>query len=142
MSGAIIVRDIMTKSVKTAKLNDKVIEAVRKMNKFNIGSIVVLKGRRPIGILTERDLLKRIVEPGMDPSIVEVKGIMSSPVVTINPETSIEDAARLMTKKGIKKLLVVEDNKLVGIVFSMDLMRAGPKLVDLLDELYQIRKAS
>lgn len=140
MSGAIIVRDIMTKSVKTAKLNDKVIEAVRKMNKFNIGSIVVLKGRRPIGILTERDLLKRIVEPGMDPSIVKVKGIMSSPVVTIHPETSIEDAAGLMAKKGIKKLLVVEDNKLVGIVSSMDLMRAGPKLVELLDELYQIRK--
>lgn len=136
MAGVFTVRDVMTKAVKTVKVNGNVKEAVQKMNKFNIGSVVVVDGRRPVGILTERDILRRIVEQCIDPSIFKVKDIMSSPVETIDPDINIEDAARLMTKKGIKKLPVVEDDSLVGIVTSMDLMRAAPELVDLIEINY------
>ena len=140
MIGAFLVRDVMTQTVKTIGTGANVREAVRKMNKFNIGSIVVTDGSRPIGILTERDILRRIVEQSIDPSMVYVKEIMSSPVTTIDPDTSVEDAARLMTKRGIKKLPVVKDGKLVGIVTSLDLMKAGPKLVDLLEDLLKLGK--
>ena len=140
MASGLLVRDIMTKTVKTVRINASVREAVRRMNKFNIGAIIVLERKRPVGILSERDILKRIVEQCIDPSTVKVKEIMSSPVITINPDNSIEDAARLMTKKGIRKLPVVEDDRLVGIVTSVDLMGAGPKLVDLLEDLLKISK--
>ncbi|MCP8305109.1 MAG: CBS domain-containing protein [archaeon] len=126
----LMVRDVMTRDVKTVGMNDSVREAVQKMNKFNIGSVVVVdtERRRPVGILTERDIL-RMVELYPEPTIFEVKRIMSTPLVTIDPNTSLEEAARVMTKRGIKRLPVVEDNKLVGMITSSDIMRASPKLV-------------
>ena len=130
----------MTRGVKTVRVDANVREAVRKMNKFDIGSIVVMQGRRPFGILTERDILRRIVEPCIEPSIVKVKEIMSHPVVTIKPDVNIEEATRLMVRKRIKKLPVVENDALVGIITSMDLMRAGPKLIDSLEDLLRISK--
>jgi len=84
--------------------------------------------------------LRRIVEPCIEPSIVKVKEIMSHPVVTIKPDVSIEEAARLMVRKRIKKLPVVENDGFVGLITSMDLMRAGPKLIDLLEDLLRISK--
>jgi len=140
MIGAFLVRDFMTQAVKTIEAGASVRDAVRKMNKFNIGSIIVTDGRRPVGILTERDILRRIVEQSIDPSLVHVKEIMSSPVTSVDPDVSVEDAARLMAKRGIKKLPVVKDGKLVGIVTSLDLMKAGPKLVDLLEDLLRVNK--
>lgn len=140
LSGVLLVRDFMTRAEKTVRIDANVREAVKKMNKFNIGSIIVMQGRRPVGILTERDILRRIVESFLEPSLIKVKEIMSHPLVTIKSDVSIEEAARLMTKKRIKKLPVVENDRLVGIITSTDLMRAGPKLVYLLEDLLRISK--
>lgn len=135
MSGTLMVRDVMTKAVKTVRFSTSVRDAVRKMNKFFIGSILVVDDNKLVGILTERDILQSIVEQGIDSSVVKVKDIMSSPVITIYPDTSIEDAAQLMANKQIKKLPVMDEGKLVGIVTSMDLMKAAPTLVKLLEDL-------
>lgn len=137
-----MVRDFMTRAVKTVRIDANVRDAVKKMNKFNIGSIVVVDGKRPVGIITERDILRRIVEEGTDPSMIEVKQIMPHPTVTIQPDASIEEAAKLMAKKRIKKLPVVENDKLVGIITTMDLTRASPKIVSLMEELLRIRHSS
>lgn len=135
-----MVRDVMTKAVKTVRVDDSVMEAVQKMNKFRISSVVVMDGKRPVGILTERDILERIVEHCIDPRVIKVRESMSSPIVTIRPHMSIEEAAGLMAQKKIKKLPVIADDKLVGIVTSMDIMRAAPKLVNLLEDLLRIGK--
>ena len=137
-AGILLVREIMIRAVKTVGVNVNVRKAVQKMNKFDIGSIVVMDGKKPVGILTERDIL-RLVEQSIDPSIIKVKEVMSSPVTTISPDTSIEDVARLMAKKGVKKLPVTEDDRLVGIVTATDIMKAGPKLIDLLEDLLRTR---
>jgi CBS domain-containing protein len=125
----------MTKAVKTVRFSISVRDAVRKMNKFFIGSILVVDDNKLVGILTERDILRSIVEQGIDSSVVKVKDVMSSPVITVYPDTSIEDAAQLMANKQIKKLPVMDEGKLVGIVTSMDLMKAAPTLVKLLEDL-------
>jgi len=140
MTGVLLVRDFMSKDVKTVRVDDTVREVVRKMNKFRISSIIVMEGKRPVGIITERDILERIVEPCMEPTAIRAKEIMSSPVISASPEVSIEDAARLMATKKIKKLTVIENGKLVGIVTSMDLMRASPKLLNLLEELRRTKQ--
>ena len=140
MTGVLLVRDFMSKDVKTVRVDDTVREAVRKMNKFRISSIIVMEGKRPVGIITERDILERIVEPCMEPTAIRAKEIMSSPVISASPEVSIEDAARLMATKKIKKLAVIENSELVGIVTSMDLMRASPKLLNLLEELRRTKQ--
>jgi len=135
LSGVILVRDVMSSPVRTIRVGDSVRNAVRKMNKFRIGCLVVMQGDRPVGILTERDIMRKVVEPCIDPSLIRVSDVMSTPITTIDPAASVEDAARLMSRKHIKKLPVVEDGRIVGIVTSTDLMRSGPELVSALTDL-------
>jgi CBS domain-containing protein len=139
MSGTLLVRDVMTKNVKTVRPFSTVKDVVRKMNKFGIGSVVVVEEDRPVGIITERDILRRIVEPFLDPGVVKAKDIMSTKLVTISGDVGVEEAARLMARGKIKKLPVVENGKLVGIVTSMDVIGANPKIVSLLEELLKTK---
>lgn len=139
MSGILLVRDVMTRGVKTIRPDDTVLEAVLKMNKFHIGSLVVTNNGRPIGIITERDILAKVVEPCMDPASVRVKDVMSKPVITIEPNAAVEEAARIMVRARIKKLPVVEGNKLLGIITTTDIVRASPTQIGILEELMRVR---
>jgi CBS domain-containing protein len=135
MEGALLVRDVMSENVRTVRSNSTITEAVRKMNKFEIGSVVVVEGDRPIGIITERDILRRVLEVTMGAEAMKAKEIMSSPLTTVNDEATVEEAARVMTDRRIKKLPVVREGKLVGIVTSTDIVRSQPKLVELLGDI-------
>lgn len=140
MAGAILVRDIMTRSVKTVRPDSTVMEAIRKMNKFDIGSIVVVHEERPVGIITGRDILRRIVEPGLDPEVVRAREVMSSPPATIREDAVVEEAAEAMTRRGIKKLPVVSGGRLIGIVTATDLVRSEPKMLSVLEGLLWTRR--
>jgi CBS domain-containing protein len=140
LSGIVLARDIMSRPVETIEVGSSVMEAVVRMNKSKHGSIMVTEKDKLVGIITERDILERIVERFLDPRKTKVNEIMSSPVITIPPDTSIEDAAKIMTEKNIKKLPVIENDTLVGIVTSMDLVKAGPKLLVLLEDLLRLGK--
>lgn len=136
MAGIVPVRDIMTAKVKTAKTESTVMEVVRKMNKFDVGSIIILdSAARPVGIITERDVLRKIVEPQLPPDTIKAMQVMSTPLVTINVDAGVEQAAKLMSERRIKKLPVVDAGKLVGIVTSMDIMRTQPRLISQLGDL-------
>jgi len=136
LTGILLVRDVMTKDVRVVRPDTSVKEVVAVMNKFDIGSIVVVQGDRPVGIITERDILKRIVEPCLTPETVTARQIMTSPVVTIDENASINEAAKLMAKKGIKRLLVTRNNdELVGIVTFTDIVTKVPDLLSILEEL-------
>lgn len=139
MSGILLVRDVMTRGVKTIRPDDTVLEAVSKMNKFHIGSVVVTNNGRPIGIITERDILVKVVEPCMDPASVRARDVMSKPVITIEPNAAVEEAARIMARARIKKLPVVEGNKLLGIITTTDIVRANPTQIGILEELMRMR---
>lgn len=135
-----MVRDVMTRSVKSVRPDSSVMEAIRKMNKFDIGAIIVVQGKRPVGIITERDILRRIVEQRLDPLVVKAREIMSSPITTIREDAAVEEAAEMMTKRRIKKLPVVSKGGLIGMVTATDLVRSAPKLVDLLEGLMWTRQ--
>lgn len=135
-----MVRDVMTRSVKSVRPDSSVMEAIRKMNKFDIGAIIVVQGKRPVGIITERDILRRIVEQRLDPLVVKAREIMSSPITTIREDAAVEEAAEMMTKRRIKKLPVVSNERLIGMVTATDLVRSAPKLVDLLEGLMWTRQ--
>jgi len=136
LAGILLVRDVMTKDVRVVRPDTSVKEVVATMNKFNIGSIVVVQGERPVGIITERDILKRIVEPCLDPETVTARQIMTSPVVTIDENASINEAAKLMAKKGVKRLLVTRNNdELVGIITFTDIVAKVPDMLSILEEL-------
>ena len=133
-----IVRDVMAKNVKTVKTDDTVHAAVQKMNKFDIGSVVVVSSGRPIGIITETNIMRRIVEPRMDPATVWAKDIMSSPLTTIDENTPLEEAAKIMVDKKITRIPVMKGDKLVGLISSTDILKASPTQLGILDELLRV----
>ena len=138
LSGFIIVRDIMAKNIKTVKPNDSVHAAVLKMNKFDIGCVIVISSGRPVGIITETNVMRRIVEPRMDPATVWAKDIMTSPLVTIDQTAAVEEAAKIMADKNINRLPVTNGNKLVGLISSTDIVKANPTQLGILDELLRV----
>ena len=135
MAGIVLVRDVMSKDVRVVRPDTAIKEVVATMNKFNIGSIVVVQGDRPVGIITERDILRRLVEPCLAPETLTARQIMTSPLLTINETASIEEAARLMAKKKIKKLPVMNNGKLAGIITFTDIAFKVPTLLSILEEL-------
>jgi len=140
MASIILVRDVMSKEVKVVRPDTTVKEVVATMNKFNIGSIIVVQGERPVGIITERDILRRLVEPCLAPETLTARHIMTSPVTTINETATIEEAAKLMAKKRVKRLPVMSDEKIVGIVTFTDIVTKVPTMLSILEELVRPHK--
>ena len=120
--------NVMVKKVITVDEKASVKEAADIMNQFEIGSVITTRKGKPIGIITERDLLKRMISEGRNAKKTRVKEIMSSPLVVISPDTDLEEAARLMFEMKIKKLPVTEQNRLVGLVSLTDIARAQPMI--------------
>ena len=122
------VEDVMTPAVKTVERFAPVLEATKIMEDMLLGSLVVVERSMAIGIITERDVIHRVVNAGLDPECTTVEEVMSSPLLTINPEASIEEAAQAMIDKKIKKLPVLKDARLVGILTATDIVREVPHL--------------
>lgn len=120
------VKDVMTPNVLVTGPDATVMEAARLMANDDRGSIVVLEGNVPIAIVTERDLYKKVVAPGLQPKEVRVREIMSSSLISTDPEQSLKNAMKLMNDRGIRRLPVVEGGRLVGIVTAGDLGRLEP----------------
>ncbi|HZY93451.1 MAG TPA: CBS domain-containing protein [Candidatus Bathyarchaeia archaeon] len=131
----IIVKDIMTRPVVTAKETDTVAGVAQLMAKHNIGCVLILgKTGNTIGIITERDVVQRVAAKNLVPSKIKVAETMSKPVVTISSSETITDAARMMNQRKIRRLAVVEDAKLVGVLTMKDILEVTPALIDLVSE--------
>ena len=128
----------MAKNIKTVRTDDSVLDAVVKMNKFDVGSIIVTNNSRPVGIITSKNILSRVVESRLDASMVRAKDIMSSPLITLEPDIAIEDAAKLMAKKKIKQLVIMDKDKIIGILSTSDIVRANPTQLGILQELLKV----
>ena len=135
MVGTVIVRDIMSKDVKVVGPDSSVKEVVAAMNKFNIGSIVVVQSGRPVGVISESDILRRVVEPSLAPETLTASQIMTSPVITISETATLDEAAKLLTKKNVRKLPVMNKEKLVGIVTFTDIVNRVLTMLSILEEL-------
>jgi CBS domain-containing protein len=131
--------NVMVREVITIDENASVKEAADIMNQFEIGSIIATRKGKAVGIITERDLLKRIVAEGKNAKKTRVKDIMSSPLVVITPNTDLEEAAHLMFEKKIKKLPVIDQNRLVGLVSLTDIARSQPEIIKILQKLAAIQ---
>jgi CBS domain-containing protein len=120
------VKDMMTPNVLATTLDATAMDAAKLMASEDRGSIIVLDNGHPIGIVTERDLFKKVVAIGLLPKNVLVKDIMSSPLISVGPDEPLKSAARLMAENAIRRLPVTENNKLVGILTAADLARLEP----------------
>jgi len=129
------VRDVMVREVITVDEDSSVKEAVNIMNKFQIGSLIVLEEGKAKGIVTERDFLRRVIAGAKDVMNTKVKEIMTTPLVAVESSMDLEDAVKLMLQSKIKKLAVVDANKLVGIVTLTDIARFQPQMIKMLKRL-------
>jgi CBS domain-containing protein len=132
------VGDVMTKKVIVVPMGENAIEVARLMKKYDIGSVIVVDekhGKSAKGIITERDIVHKLIAPGKDTAKTLVESIMSRPLRVVKPDTALEDAAKAMRKNRIKRLPVVNDrNELIGILSENDLMKIFPAVVDLIEE--------
>jgi CBS domain-containing protein len=116
------VKDLMTKKALTIDSQKTVLEAAQLMSLKEVGDVIVVDNEMPIGIVTERDLVRRVLarEKGLD---TKVSDVMSKPLITIGPDASIKEAARKMVKNRIRRLPVLKTHKLVGIIVVSDFAR-------------------
>jgi CBS domain-containing protein len=116
------VKDIMTKDVVTIGADKTVFEAAALMSEKSLGCLPIIINGYPVGIITERDIVRRIVakRASLDTKLVEV---MTKSLITVDPDTSIKEAARLMSKNKIHRLPVLKKSQLVGIVVASDFVR-------------------
>lgn len=130
------VSDLMRKEVVVIPDYATVRDAAIKMRDKDIGSVVIVKDNHGIGILTDRDIVVRVVSSMKDPEMILVREIMSKNIISIDMDASINDAAALMVKHSIKKLPVTDKSgNLVGILTYTDLLRAYPSYVEVLREI-------
>lgn len=135
VSMSLEVEDVMVEEVVTIDEEEAVSKAVELMNKHEIGCLITMKRGKPSGILTERDLLRRVLAESKDPAVIKVSEVMSKPLVVGKPHMDVEDAARLMFKMKIKKLPVVEKGRLCGLITLTDLVRVQPQMISILKKL-------
>lgn len=121
------VSEIMVRNVITIDGEDNVCAIAKKMEECNIGSIVVTQNGKPVGIVTERDLIRRCLSKCAEPLKIKASDIMSKPLICCGPDTTIQDAAKLMISNLIRRLLVCDGNEIKGIITSSDLMNTVAK---------------
>jgi CBS domain-containing protein len=130
------VKEIMTTDVKTIRPEDNIKRLAEMMVKNKIGSLVVVEGSgEVVGIATERDIIEDIILLGKSPEEVKVRDVMTKDIITVNPDSSLEEAAEVMVNHKIKKLPVIDKGRLVGIVTATDLIAYENRLVEKISSL-------
>lgn len=131
------VKDAMTKNIVTAKPDESVKNISIKMKENNVGSLIIIDRSKIKGIVTYRDLVKKILTKDLKPSKVKVSDVSTSnPLYMISPDKTLREAATVMLKYDVKRLPVIKNGSLVGIISDKDILRITPHLVDyLLEEL-------
>ena len=121
------IRDILREKgtkVQSIDPNENVYEALRQMDEHGIGALLVLEGNKPIGLFSERDYARKLALRGLRSRETAVKAIMSSPVLTISPDASVQQGLSMMTEKFIRHLPVVDGSGVLGMVSIGDLVKA------------------
>jgi len=135
MASNVVVRDIMSKDVKTVRNDTSVQEVIALMNKYDKDAILVEQSGKPTGIITVKDVLVRAVEHGVPLNTIIARMVYTNPLVTIDENATVEEAANLMKEWRIKHLPIVDKNgALVGMINDREVIYAVPALMSTMEE--------
>jgi CBS domain-containing protein len=138
-----VVKDVMSSPVVTLDEGATSNKVATLMDENGLGCLIVTnKTGKPVGIITERDLVIRVLAKNLKPDTVKAKEIMTSPLVTIEPEATISEAARRMSRLNIRRLGVLYKGNLVGVVSSKDILGVMPELIEIIQERTRIEGAA
>jgi CBS domain-containing protein len=130
-----LVKDVMSSPAITIEENMPAHHVAELMDKHNLGCIIAIsKESNPLGIITERDLVVRVLAKNTKPDTLKAKDVMTSPLITIEPEATVTEAARRMSRLNIRRLAVMYRGQLVGIVSSKDILGVMPELLEIIQE--------
>lgn len=134
-------REVMKKNPIMISIEATAAKAARAMCTEEVGSVIILRNTKPIGIVTEEDLACKVVAKDLKPSSVHVSDIMSTPLITVSAEKTVVDAAKMMVKHKVRRLPVIDDTKqVIGIVTVRDLLTVSNELNELLVDLIEINR--
>jgi len=119
------IKEVMTRDVRACEPNATVVEAAKVMAQNDVGPVPIVEDGRLVGIVTDRDIVVRVVADGRDPNVTTVKEIASTNLVTVSPEDDLDEALNLLAEHQVRRLPVVESDRLVGIVAQADVARLG-----------------
>lgn len=137
-----LVKDVMSSPVITTEEDASSNKVARLLDENKVGAVVVTsKQGKPLGIITERDLVVRVLAKNLEPDAAKAKDIMTSPLVTIEPEATISEAARKMSSLDIRRLGVLYKGNLEGLISSKDILSVMPELIEIIQERSRIEGA-
>ena len=119
------IKEVMTRDVRACEPNATVADAAKVMAQEDVGPVPIVEDGRLIGIVTDRDIVVRVVAEGRDPNATTVSEIASTELVTVSPDDDLDQALKLLAERQIRRLPVVEGDRLVGIVAQADVARLG-----------------
>ena len=125
------VKDVMSSPVITCSEDETVEKAARLIKEHQIGAVVVTRDDEPVGIITGRDMAIKVMAKDLDASKVQVRDAMSSDIVTIDADADLDEATRIFGTKQLRRILVTENGKLVGILTARELFTRKPKTAKL-----------
>jgi len=135
----LIVREAMSSPALTAKEDDSVASVAKLMKKYEIGAIIVEGNEgQPVGIITERDLVYRVLAADNISTKIRIGDVMSSPLMTIDPDTSLEDATSMMNHHNIRRLGVIYKGNIEGVISNKDIIRIIPTMIEIVRERSKI----
>jgi signal-transduction protein with cAMP-binding, CBS, and nucleotidyltransferase domain len=140
MVSKILVKDLMSTNVNVFENESTALEVVKAMSDCNVDYVIVVQSRKPTGIITERDVIVRMLTQGLDPKVVIARAIYTNPLVTIEETATVNEAVELMKEWKIKHLPVTRDGKLTGMLTYLDIAFNVPELLPAMKELYRPSK--
>ncbi len=140
METRLAVRDVMTRTVVTAPPDMSAAEAGKKMVENRVGNIIIIKEGRPVGIVTESDMVAKVISKNVKPGSIKLEQLMSQLLITTKSSDDINDAVLMMAQKKIRRLPVIDDGALVGIITDADVIQASSEINQILDNLIQMNR--
>jgi len=140
MVSKILVKDLMSTNVNVFENESTALEVAKAMSDCDADYVIVVQSRKPTGIITERDVIVRMLTQGLDPKVVIARAIYTNPLVTIEESATVEEAAELMKEWKIKHLPVTRNGKIAGMLTYLDIAFNVPELLPAIKELYRSSK--
>ncbi len=134
------VREIMTSDPITIDRDIKISDAAKKMVELDVGSLIVMDGHNPIGILTEHDMVKKIISKNVNPDSLSLTKVMTTPLITLDVDEDLQKAIDLMLNMHIRRIPIVKDKILVGLVTDTDLVSVSVEMGNILSELVNMHR--
>ena len=140
MTSKVLVKDLMSTNVNVFENESTMDEIVKAMSDCDVDYVIVVQSRKPTGIITERDVIVRMLTQGLDPKVVIARAVYTNPLVTIEETATVEEAANLMKEWHIKHLPVTRDGRITGMLNYLDIAFNVPELQLAMKELYRPSK--